>query len=255
MYKLEKLLNKAKETSGDDSMGTLGGETGWKKGQEVMERLKALVEVDVSFVRKVLDSLYNKVVGKGLDNKGIEKAFNIAFKPYKIIFKQGNQSADEPCKLVSAATIEDGVIEIIYARDFNGAFMNDGNWDNLIETLSQFLSHELVHRAQFADIKDDVGKKGYSREIGKQVAKDNDSAKKYLANDLEIEAFAREACQEYKNAGYSNKEILKRVKNPSSATIAPDSSESSIFINYQDQFGTNSKEMKKFLGYMEKYLK
>ena len=248
MEKLKRLL----ETTGDDSMGTLPGFTGVRPGnQEVMERLRKLVEVDVSFVRKVLDSLHDKVMHKDLSNTQLEKIFNNAFKSYKIKFIPSKQVSEFNCQLVSAAAVEDGYIEIEYAKKFAEIFAYEELWQELVDCLTQFLSHELVHRNQFNDIKKEVGKKKYSAELGKVISKPRDDAQDYLSNALEVEAFAREAVEEFRNAGNSNRLILLKIRNPSASK--PETSDSGIFTTYLKYFSPGDATLAKFLTYMKEY--
>jgi GNAT superfamily N-acetyltransferase len=202
----------------------------------------------------ILESIKGDLIGKDYGNLEIENILNKAFSKYRINFERGfNETTRDnwgEVGIIEGYIYENGNIYIVYDDNFYLTFEDDYLWDNFKKVCTSILSHELTHRDQFIKI---LKNQNYVKPVSRIT---NSS---YLSDDKEIQAFAREALEEYIQLGYNKNQILQLIKTPTGSNKDQASKEESdSFWYYYDYFSDsqygNPKVWKKFLKYMYQYL-
>jgi len=224
---------------------------------------EGIIDTNISFVDK-LNSIKNKIVGKNLGTIEIIDLINNKLSHFNIKLSQkGFGGSDNPeyskVYIRNAVSYDSGLIEISIEDNFYEIFEYDDIWNDFLKTLKRIISHELIHREQINKVKNKA--KNKSGEVLSKLADNEEDTvqgtgniRKYLSNKWEAMAFAKEAVQEFKDIGYSNKDILNRIKNPFNNNIYPSNSESHVFYRYTDYFESGEVPLQRFLKYMQQYL-
>ena len=188
---------------------------------------------DLSFVSKELNKVKDEIVDKDLGNLEIERILDKAFYPYNVSFENGwGESAFNSMSrvaLISAATENSADIIIYYADHFYETFEDDEYWDEFVSVVRRLLRHEFIHHQQIKNIA--VGKTSYQlqqilNKSGVEPGKQYD----YLWSKYEIQAFAAEAVEELRNVGYTDEEIINKIR------TRKDLEESDILFMYMELF-------------------
>lgn len=194
----------------------------------------------------------------------IEEILNKNFKKHKIKFDSGFGSSQFDTHtrvgIINAGIQDDGLIIINYADYFYETFEDEELYNELSVLIKNLVSHELTHLQQMKKITLKHKNNYKISEILNKLTKDPNNRFKYLSSKQEMMAFAVECVEEYRSNGYSDKEILKKMKSPWGEV------ESDIFWMYFDYFdyrgnwmsGKDKMEMKgildRFLKYMYQYI-
>jgi hypothetical protein len=206
------------------------------------------------WVYDILESIKDDLIGKNYGNLEIENILNKAFKKYRINFERGFNEATRDnwgeVGIIEGYIYEDGDIYIVYNDDFYLTFEDDYLWDTFKKVCASIISHELTHRDQFIKI---LKNQNYVKPVSRIT---NSS---YLSDDKEIQAFSREALEEYIQLGYNKNQILQLIKTPTGSNKSQaNKEESDSFWYYYDYFSDpqygDPKVWKKFLKYMYQYL-
>jgi hypothetical protein len=220
---------------------------------------EGVIQPDAYFVKKILNSIKSKLIGKKLGNLEIEEILNKAFEPHMIEFTfGGNEDPDDPemaqVNIGHASTLADsGYIEIYYTNNFYQVFENTDEWSRFVDVIYKTISHELIHRIQLDKISQNVPSYDFYSIVSKLAKADPNKLRTYLGKPHELMAFAKEAYLEFSEAGYSNKKIIDRIRKPMSTDFYPNRNESHIFWTYTEWFDMNEEPMRRFLKYMYLY--
>ncbi len=210
---------------------------------------------NVNFVTTWLEQLKPKLVGADLGNLEIEEILNNKFKTKNIYFEftpPGERIRDDFMEVyISHGYITaDGDIYIGYTSDFYTIFEDDYHWESFCRVVKGIVSHELVHRDQFIKMLRSSGRIDGIAELDGST---------YLAHPKEIQAFARQAVQEYLDLGYTRNYILQLLRTPDGGDGSQaHKEESNSFWFYHDYFSGeygDPKVYRKFLKFMYQYLK
>lgn len=211
----------------------------------------------VSWVSSILDSIKSKLIDKNLSNIEISNILNKAFQNKRIHFEDspsfGEQVRDSWAKIgiTKGFIYDDGGIGIGYDDNFWETFEDDYLWNDLKSALSSIIAHELTHRDQFIKM---INKAGYI-----DGSADSISNSEYLSHPKEIQAFAREAVEDYMQLSYKPEEILQLLKTVQGGSVTQaHKEESEAFWYYYDYFYDSTygdkKVWRKFLKFMYEYL-
>lgn len=226
-----------------------------------MIRLKDLLKerqyMSVEWVNELLDSVKDAIIAKDLSNIEIADILNEKFQSKQIQFENspsfGEQVRDRWAEvgLTKGYIYSDGSIAIGYDSDFWKTFEDDYLWDNFKKAVSSIIAHELTHRDQFIKM---ISNAGYVDSI------DNVNNSDYLSHPKEIQAFAREAVEDYMQLGYEVKEILQLIRTAGGGNVSQAHKEESdafwyYYEYFQDKEYGNQKVWNKFLKYMYEYLR
>ena len=223
----------------------------------LIDLLKERQYISVEWVNELLDSIKDMIIAKDLSNIEIVDILNKKFQSKRIQFEYspsyGEQVRDRWAEvgLTKGYIYSDGSIGIGYDSDFWKTFEDDDLWDNFKKAVSSIIAHELTHRDQFIKI---INNSGYIDSI------DNVNNSDYLSHPKEIQAFAREAVEDYMQLGYKVKEILQLIRTASGGTASQAHKEESdafwyYYEYFQDKEYGNQKVWNKFLKYMYEYLR
>jgi len=225
----------------------------WKDLKEINFLLERKYK-STKWIIDILESIKGDLIGKDYGNLEIENLLNKAFNKYRINFERGfNETTRDnwgEVGIIEGYIYENGNIYIVYGDNFYLTFEDDYLWDNFKKVCTSIISHELTHRDQFIKI---LKNQNYVKPVSRIT---NSS---YLSDDKEIQAFAREALEEYIQLGYNKNQILQLIKTPTGNNKDQASKEESdSFWYYYDYFSDpqygNPKVWKKFLKYMYQYL-
>lgn len=222
--------------------------------------------LDTTFVKTVLTKNKDKLFGQDLANLEIEEILNSIFAIHNISFTHSFGTSEfsslSELGLINASIDLKGNIQIGYKDYFYETFEDDYLFNDLINVLERIVKHELVHFNQLRKIKQ-KSKDNYDfNNTLNKIQKDPSNRYKYLSSPQEMQAFAVEAVEEFRAVGYTDDEILNKIKKPFEA--APDSDTFYYYIDYFDYRGDwmslkDKKEMQeilnKFLRYMYDYIK
>lgn len=189
-------------------------------------------------------------------NKECDDVLNKALNDYWIIVNH-SKTKDEACvnqkwSLDTANTIpnsksEDGsivemTVGIGFVKKMQG-IKNNSQWDNFVDSFRFIISHEYVHKVQVPKMPDAAIESTWD-------AKKVDDNIKYLSIPQEIMAFALQSVKELQSNGYTRKDIMNALRNPS--TVPDEDSE--IFYTYKYFFKPTDPQMKRFLKNMYEYI-
>jgi len=223
---------------------------------------ESIIHTDTKFIDE-LNLVKNKVLEKNLGTYEICEIFNDKLRKYGLVFRQEGFSVSDNSEYAKswirgAGTNERGIVTIFVEDEFYKVFDYEGEWNNFIKVLKRIVSHELVHKGQISRIK--AKNKEQSGEILRKLGDDerltitSGEARKYLSRKMELMSFAKEAIEEFRDIGYTDKQILNRIRKPLDKNIYPSKEESHIFYRYTDYFDINEKPFKDFLKYCYHYL-
>lgn len=210
----------------------------------------------VSWVSSYIDSVKDEIIGNDLSNIEIADILNKKFQSKRIKFED-SPSFGEPLRdswaevgITKGFIYSDGTIGIGYDSNFWETFEDDYLWDNFKNIVSSIIAHELTHRDQFIKM---------LKNANYVDSSNSDINSEYLSHPKEIQAFAREAVEDYMQLGYSVKDILQLLRTAEGGNIRQASKEESdAFWYYYDYFQGNEygnrKVWNKFLKYMYEYL-
>ncbi|MCK9575750.1 MAG: hypothetical protein WC979_02600 [Candidatus Pacearchaeota archaeon] len=221
---------------------------------------------DTSFVTRILTKLKSQILEKNLGNLEVETILNKAFRSFLVSFESnsGQSAFDDMTRvgLIQSRIDQDGNIIVDYADYFYETFEDEELYDEFGTVLARILAHERTHAGQLDKIR--MGRNSYDfyNILGK-IGKDPSNRFKYLSSKQEMMAFAVECVEEFRGMGYSDSDILRKIKTP-----FKDYQESNIFYLYIDYFDyrghvfdNDEKERKKckdvidgFLKYMYQYI-
>lgn len=214
------------------------------------KEMEAAIEPDTTFIAKALNGIKDLIIA----SDDPRRVLNAAFEPFDVFFSRTKGESKLPqhdeVGIVRAVTSGDGGIEIQMESDLRDVFKDDSLWDDVIQTFSEVIGHELIHRQQFADIAagEDTFEKPEADKDPKQEYKN------YLANRHEILAYAYQSVEELNNDGFSFESIAALVNDPTGATN-PSAKDSGMFTRYLENFEVDSEEFQIFLGHMREYIK
>jgi hypothetical protein len=225
----------------------------WKDLKETNSLLERKYK-STKWIIDILESIKEDLIGKDYGNLEIENILNKTFNKYRINFERGFNEITkddwEEVGIIEGYIYENGEIYIVYDNNFYLTFEDYYLWDTFKKVCASIISHELTHRDQFIKI---LKNQNYVKPVSIIT---NSS---YLSDDKEIQAFARQALEEYIQLGYNKNQILQLIKTPTGSNISQASKEESdSFWYYYDYFSDpqygNPKVWKKFLKYMYQYL-
>jgi DNA-binding transcriptional regulator YhcF (GntR family) len=195
------------------------------------------IEVKSSFITKIFDNIEDELFDAA-NIEEIESILNGAFYSKKIEFVAGDNPADIP-RFKNAGIEEaffdfdDDFIYIHYnKRTFLKTFRDSKKWEGFKSLVAELIVHELVHKAQLKRMKVSMPSKKY-KEIRTKNKKKTSNVP-YFEDKNEIAAYAKEIIHELQEKGYSNEDILKLLKNPSS------SKDSEVLSMYYDMLKSDS---------------
>lgn len=200
----------------------------------------------------------DELIGKGYGNLEIASILNRIFSKYDIVFEPGSGTPvfDDSAKvgIVNAGIDDLGRIHVHYKDYFYEGFEDDEIWNDIIAVISRVVAHERTHLHQLQQIRKGRSTSDYY-DILSKVQSDTSNRWRYLSNKQEIMAFAVEAVEEFRSLGYSDDDILKKMKTP-----FKDNVESNIFYLYTDYFdytwdGYDKDEIKKMKDVIDRFLK
>lgn len=210
-----------------------------------------------NWISTLLNSVKDVLVGSNLSNIEIEKILNKKFQSKNIYFERfddpdGAFIRDNWASVgISCGWINtDGSVGVGYIDKFWETFEDGERWEDFVKVISAILVHELTHRDQFIKMMNNSGFFDSASDL-------QDS--KYLAHPKEIQAFAREAVEEYIQLGYSIGDILQLLRTAAGGNVKQaHKEESDAFWYYYDYFQDkqygDQKVWRKFLKYMYEYL-
>jgi len=210
-----------------------------------------------------IDYLKPQLINKNLDSIEAARILNYVLEDKGLKFEESNREGVQENSDYTqigvhyAAANEDGSISVfIKPEHFHENFESEKDFIYFLKILKTILNHEVIHSLQLLKIFDAKNQDAYrySQVIEKLVSKNDDGAE-YLGNIAEVMAFAKEAIDQFRTAGYAEEEILERIKNPRNKEIYPSINESTIFQNYIDYFNSGDPVFKKFIYYMARYLR
>lgn len=211
------------------------------------------IDSNSKFAERLLKKNKSKLIGQDLGNLELEDILNKIFIGTGVRFERGIR--DESVRddfseagLIRAYIEENGAIVIDYDNDFYRVFESDDYYyQRFIDTVCLMISHELVHRHQIRKMK---SKLGYVKGV------DMSSNDKYLSNPMEMQAFAREAVEDFYRKGYKKAQILQLIRTPSGSNKSQASAnESNPFWYYYDFYFNDDKPLwNKFVKYIYEFL-
>jgi len=228
---------------------------------------EAVIKTNVRFVSKTLENAKKKI-NKLRDKSAyhVENVLNTEFAKYKtdsfdkiewVQSKQGrNPSArQEAVHIVQGLSTNAGIITLHYDKDLPEVFeKNFPHWNVFKAVTMEILAHEIVHVGQFDRMfekyqKDPLAYVQLMLNLNQDDVSDHID---YLSLPLEMMAFARHAVEEFRSHGFSDKKIIRYIKEFPKAHI----NDSYIFYAYVKFFKkTNKKVLRKFLQYIYDYVK
>lgn len=204
--------------------------------------------VNVDFVTRVLNNIKSELIGKNLGSLDIELLLNKAFDRYDVQFKDdyepyGNSDFAE-VGITHGSIDADGYVTVGYnSSDFYKTFDDDYLWNNFINTVKSIISHELTHRNQLSMNRINTD------EI---IPADMSTAHSYMSDKRELQAFARQAIQDFLNVGYTKEQILRLLKGEK--TNAAHAEESGAYWYYHDLKRDDPKTWTSFKKHMYQLL-
>lgn len=175
-----------------------------------------------------------KIMAVLTGNLGIETVLNKLLQKYSIRFESGfgYPQFDDMASvgIIDAGISDDGEIIIRYADYFYETFEDDDLFNTFITVFKRTVAHEMTHYNQLVKIRKGRSQYDYMQILSK-LSKDPNNRDKYLSSPQEIIAFAVESVEEFRGLGYTDAEILKKIKTP-----FVDYSETNIFYMYIDLY-------------------
>ena len=172
------------------------------------------------FVKQLLLANKSKLLDKATDE--IVEILNKAFYPYSISFEtlygQQSGSSQQAEVGVVSGNYNEGTQEIeiqLNARDaatvFESKYFDEQLFQQFVRVVEYVVAHELIHRNQLSQVA--------SSRLWQVVSKINPDLHRqdgwaYMTSNFEIQAFAKQAVQEFKVSGYSRPEILNFLRTP-----------------------------------------
>jgi hypothetical protein len=185
------------------------------------------------WVNKLLLKIKDDLIEKELGNLEIEKILNKEFIKKRLQFELGfgvsQFDSMNSLGIISAYTNNYGDIVIQYDESFYKTFEDLELYLDFGKVLGRIIQHEIVHRSQIEKIK----RNNTSYEVHRilnAISTDPTNRFKYLSNKHEMMAFAVEAVEEFRDLGYTDKEIIKKINSPWGDV------EGDIFYMYFDYF-------------------
>lgn len=166
-----------------------------------------------------------------------------------------NESPNDsyPYGFNSGLVWNNGKIVIIFNKNLTKCFKDNKLFHKSIYHLRMLLQHELIHRVQFDKIQTKSPDKFQTVLKKIHINATQKETKDYLSIPQEMMSFAKNAIEELKGEGYSEKDILELIKKYEKNMSALGDSET-FFVYYLD-LNEDKKKFQKFLTYMYKYLK
>lgn len=206
------------------------------------------------FIYELLDKNKSKILSCK-SNEEVSDILTDIFHKYYIIFLPtgipSEECLDEKWLLAGAYTtnLEKSLIGSGIAVKLGKGFIENLkligplNWVSFKNTLESLIGHELIHMYQILRI---------PKSKLDSVFAGKEDPKEYLSQPHEIQAFAYQTVREFKDNGYSDEQILKRIRNPYTKTKKIGSKTFRTYIHF---FKSGDPIIKKFLSVIYKYLK
>lgn len=213
----------------------------FSKFDRITSLCEAVIHVDkyINILKDIINQNRDIIYNQDVEEDKL-KILNHIFKPYKISFYL-EDSFSKNYGLIKGVCNKEN-IKIIVGFNIYDYLIDSPIFVTFTQKLLTIIGHELVHRGQYYIRKAD---------FIHFYAYEQNQEKNYYSHPQEIMAYAWMGIENMRSHGYSDKQILSKVKsnNISSAEIGF----SHIYISELKELDV--KAYKRFIKYMYKYLK